>query len=303
VSQGIKAEGTTLAFGWRDYKNSLKETENEELLDLYFYRFLGYGVVKMISWSSITPNQVTYLGMVCGLVSASFFYTGELIAAAVMLLMANVMDCADGQLARLKKNGTYLGGVVDGFFDYIVGATTIIAMGGYLCRMHEPLLIIPFMLAAGLSRAFQNIMVDQRRHFFTKSSKFDADAFSEDEISLRLHLQQAKEQRKGLLEKTILRCGITYITLQRLGIRTTRVTFSDFKAFNAFPDQRALLLRGWSFLGSTTHITLVIVTAMMDRVELYFWITLIAGNLFLITLVLVETILVHRLGRIPVEVK
>ncbi len=292
-----------MAFGWRDYKKSLKETENEELLDLYFYRFLGYGVVKMISWSNITPNQVTYLGMVLGLISAYFFYSGELTAGAMMLLMANVMDCADGQLARLKKNGTYLGGVVDGFFDYIVGAATTISIGAYLCRHHEPLLIIPLILTAGLSRAFQNIMVDQRRHFFNKSLMYGSDAFTEDELSLRLHLQQAKEQGSGLLEKTILRCGITYIVLQRLGIRLTRVTFSDFKVFNAYPDQRGLLLRGWSFLGSTTHISLVIVTAMIDKVEWYFGITLIAGNIFLVTLILLETILVHRLGRIPVEVK
>ena len=62
-----------MTFGWRDYRNSLKDTEVEELIDLYFYRFLGYGFVKAISWSNMTPNQVTYLGMIFGLLSAAFF--------------------------------------------------------------------------------------------------------------------------------------------------------------------------------------------------------------------------------------
>ena len=63
------------------------------------------------------------------------------------------------------------------FFDYIVGSSTIIAIGVYLSQEHEPLLIIPFTLVAGLSRAFQNILVDQRRHFYTKSASFENDAF------------------------------------------------------------------------------------------------------------------------------
>jgi hypothetical protein len=292
-----------LAFGWHEYKNSLKDTEVEELIDLYFYRFLGYGFVKTISWSNMTPNQVTYIGMVFGLLSAFFFAKATLIAAAVMLLLANVMDCADGQLARLKKNGSYLGGIIDGFFDYVVGSTTIIAIGIYLSRTHDPLLIIPFTLAAGLSRAFQNILVDQRRHFYSKSDSFETDAFQNDWQSLQQHRQNLRGQKGRLLEKTILRSGLNYIAIQRFGIRMTRVTFTDFKVFNAYPDQRAFLLRSWSFLGSSTHITLAILAALFDQLELYFWITLILGNIFMAILVLTETFLVHRFGKITVEAK
>jgi len=290
-----------LAFGWRDYKNSLKDVEVEELIDLYFYRFLGYGFVKTISWSSMTPNQVTYVGMIFGVLSALSFVKTALIPAALFLLLANVLDCADGQLARLKKNGTYLGGIIDGFFDYIVGSATIIGIGVCLAQEHDPLLITMLTLAAGFSRAFQNILVDQRRHFFSKSASFETDAFHLDHQDLLQHRKNLTGQSGHLLEKTIIRCGLTYIAIQRFGIRMTRVTFTDFKIFNDYPDHRAFLLRSWSFLGSSTHITLAIVAALLDRLTWYFWITLTIGNLYLVMLVLTETFLVHRFGKIPLE--
>jgi len=292
-----------LSFGWREYKNSLKDLEVEELIDLYFYRFLGYGFVKTISWSSMTPNQVTYLGMIFGVLSALSFARASLPAAAILLLLANVMDCADGQLARLKRNGTYLGGIVDGFFDYIVGATMIIGMYLGLCREHDPLLLLPVALAAGLSRALQNILVDQRRHFYIKSASFEIDAFHLDQQDLQQHRFNLAGQRGHVLEKMILASGLSYIAFQRLGIRMTRVTFADFKIFNDYPLHRAFLLRCWSLLGSSTHITLAILAALAGHLEWYFWITLTLGNLFLVVLVLTETFLVHRFGKITVEAK
>ncbi|NLP08953.1 CDP-alcohol phosphatidyltransferase family protein [bacterium] len=288
-----------MAFSWPEYKSSLKDTEVEELIDLYFYRLLGYGFVKVVSWSPITPNQITYVGMIFGVLSALSFAGASLVPAALFLLLANVMDCADGQLARLKKNGTYLGGIIDGFFDYIVGASTLIGICICLMLENDPLPIALLILAAGFSRAFQNILVDQRRHFYAKSTSLESDAFILDEQSLRQH----RRQQGGLLEKMILRSGLAYIAIQRFGIRLTRVTFNDFKIFNDYPDHRSFLLRSWSFLGSSTHITLAILAALLNRLAWYLWITLIAGNLYLLMLVLTESFFVHRFSKITVEAK
>lgn len=289
--------------GWKDYKKSLKDVEVEELVDLYFYRILGYGFVKLVSWSSMTPNQVTYLGMVFGVLSAAFFVKSWLIAAAILLLLANVMDCADGQLARLKKNGTYLGGIIDGFFDYIVGSSTIIGIGIFLCRQHDPRLIIPFTLIAGLSRAFQNILVDQRRHFYAKSGSFDADCFESDQEALIDYRHKLQGSGARLLDRVIIRSGLNYIAIQRFAIRLTHVTFADYKTFNDYPDHRAFLLRCWSFLGSSSHITLAILAALANHLEWYFAIAVLVGNLSVFFLVITENVLVDRLEKLSMEVE
>ncbi len=41
----------------------------------------------------------------------------------------NIIDCSDGQLARLKKNGTHTGRIIDGSADYITAAFVFIGLG------------------------------------------------------------------------------------------------------------------------------------------------------------------------------
>ena len=43
--------------------------------------------------------------------------------------MCNVFDCADGQLARLKKNGTRVGRIIDGLIDYVTAVATFTGIG------------------------------------------------------------------------------------------------------------------------------------------------------------------------------
>ncbi len=288
---------------WREYKRSLKDTEIEEIIDLYFYRLFGFIFVKAVSWSRIKPNHITYLGMLLGLGSAILFIKSNLLSAAILLLLANVMDCADGQLARLKKNGTYLGSIVDGFFDYIVGSSTIIGMGIYLLNRYDPGLVFILTVATGLSRAGQNMLVDQRRHFYTKSTLPSEDAFQGDLEDLLQYHNNLRRRKAGLLEKIILRCGFIYFSLQRLSIRTTHITFGDFKSLGVFPEFRDLLLRAWSFLGSSTHISVAVLAALLGHVEWYFYITLIVGNFYMISLVITEIFLVRRSTKIYMEIE
>ena len=113
-----------------DYKKSLKMPEAEEIFDLLFYRPIAYGFVKLFYRLPITPNQVTFLSMVCGLIAAHEFSLGTSIAlmwAAFWYALANILDCADGQLARLQRSGTVFGRLVDGIADYI---TSIAIFGG-----------------------------------------------------------------------------------------------------------------------------------------------------------------------------
>jgi hypothetical protein len=41
------------------------------------------------------------------------------------------------------------------------------------------------------------------------------------------------------------------------------------------------MIRLWSFLGPTTNRTLLIVCALIGRIDLYLWIIVVAGNLWL----------------------
>jgi phosphatidylglycerophosphate synthase len=79
-------------------------------------------LVRFLKNTSITPNQVTYASIFFGLASALCFSQGTVISMALagLLLEATlVLDCADGQLARIKNSSSEWGRLLDGIAGYI----------------------------------------------------------------------------------------------------------------------------------------------------------------------------------------
>src|SRR5215813_2294201 len=69
----------------------------------------------------LTPNQVTFVSLVVALGGAALMivwlsWTGLIVAAAV-LQASYVLDCVDGQLARLKSMSTPVGAHLDFLMD------------------------------------------------------------------------------------------------------------------------------------------------------------------------------------------
>jgi len=289
-----------------EYKKSLKHVEIEELLDLYFFRILGYGFVKLIARTNVTPNQVTYLGMAFGVLSGYFFSLGTedaLMMAALLLLLANVMDCADGQLARLKKNGSQLGSMIDGFFDYIVGAASILGIGVYLSRQHPLHVVVPLTTLAACSRSIQNLLLDLRRRFYTDTSALTDSPLMDDYDKSVQDLRRLRHLKGHLSEKLILRLSLLYFAAQRIAIRLTRIDSTDFRMISTLADDKSLIMRLWTVIGSSTHISFVIVAAFFNHLEVYFWAAITTGNLIVIILLLVETYLVHKIESTTMEAK
>src|SRR5246127_1258707 len=86
-----------------------------------FNRRLCRPFVRMLSHTSITPNAVTFGGIVVSLVSAVAFAHGTYwwsVLGALLFYLAGLFDEMDGMLARLKfaesPRGTYLEGFADG---------------------------------------------------------------------------------------------------------------------------------------------------------------------------------------------
>jgi len=44
----------------------------------------------------------------------------------------------------------------------------------------------------------------------------------------------------------------------------------------------------WSFIGSTSHVTLLLVTALIHRLDLYLWITVTLGNAWMFFLMILQ---------------
>ena len=104
----------------------------DETLTLYILRPIAFIFVKMLYPTNVTPNQVSLMSIVVGMLSGYFFSRGDVTSyfiAGMLYFFCLVLDCVDGMIARLKKNGTPVGRIVDGFADYIVGISVYIGLG------------------------------------------------------------------------------------------------------------------------------------------------------------------------------
>lgn len=77
-------------------------------------------IARWAAHRGFTPNQVTTVSLLIGIVAAAAFATGErwgLVAGAILLQAAFTTDCVDGQLARYTRTFSKLGAWLDSIFD------------------------------------------------------------------------------------------------------------------------------------------------------------------------------------------
>lgn len=92
----------------------------EEWADRHFFRPAGWRIAHALQLTPVSPDAVTLASLVVGLVAGHlFWYTSTwLNAAGVLLFVASdVLDSADGQLARLRGTSTRMGRILDGVSD------------------------------------------------------------------------------------------------------------------------------------------------------------------------------------------
>ena len=99
------------------YKDSLKSLDTEEHIDLAFYRPIGYAWACLAARLGITPNAITIASIFLGVGAGIAFYFNDLwvnVIGMLLLIWANSFDSADGQLARMTKQYSRIGRILDG---------------------------------------------------------------------------------------------------------------------------------------------------------------------------------------------
>ncbi len=104
----------------KEYRGTLKSMDTEEIVDLMFYRPIGYAWALLCAKLGITPNVITIASIFLGVAGGVLFYFGQPheiwlnYVGMFLLVWANSFDSADGQLARMTKQYSRLGRILDG---------------------------------------------------------------------------------------------------------------------------------------------------------------------------------------------
>lgn len=137
------------------FEESTKGRIVEEFTDYYLYRRVGYLLVKLLIKTAITPNQVTLFGFVLGSIGCTLLATKQslffhpLFDGVLFILFYMILDCTDGQLARLKKMSSPFGKLLDDSLDIVIGVALCIITIVYFSSSFGS--AVPIVLAAGIT--------------------------------------------------------------------------------------------------------------------------------------------------------
>src|SRR5438067_4256529 len=121
-------------------QSTYKAREVEGVLDLYFYRPIGFRLAELFEQLKMTPAAVTLLAGICGVVAGHLYFYRDLrinIVGMVLHVCANALDNADGQLARLTQKESRKCRIIESVADHLVFASIYVHLT-LRCFLEDP---------------------------------------------------------------------------------------------------------------------------------------------------------------------
>ena len=140
------------------FKQSLKSDAYfaDELINIYLLRPIASMIVWLVYPTSVTPNLVTTVAIVIGVTAAFVYSVDTPMATAVagtLVLLKDVFDDADGQLARAKALYSRRGRFFDSVADFVVNVLIFAAITDVVYKMHPmaSTLVLGFLSFLGIT--------------------------------------------------------------------------------------------------------------------------------------------------------
>jgi len=161
---------------WSGYRASLKPLEVEEPIDVYVHRPLAYILARACYPLPISPNAVTALSIAAGMASAAVVlmsFAWHMQVAGLLLFSSAVLDCADGQLARMRKTSSVFGRMLDGSADFFTVGSVAPATLLLMCRtlatgLWATVTLVALTVIMVVTTSFHTTMYDHYKNVFLK---------------------------------------------------------------------------------------------------------------------------------------
>lgn len=266
--------------------------EVEEVIDLLLYRPLAFLVVISVYNTKIKPDHLTLMAMFMGITGGLFYSLGTYqgaITGAVCYLLFNILDCSDGQLARIKKNGSSVGRLLDGIADYIAAIAVYTGLAfGFADTYAHPSVFFILTGAAGLSIIIQESLVDYYRTRFLDVVLQRQDTFDEGMEEYKKEYDKIKNQKGQWFSKFIVLIYLTYSRIQRfLTPKKKKIQYSHTSPERYFKLNH-IIIRFWVFMGPSAKITILILCSLFCRFDIFFWIVIGVFNILAVLLWLIQ---------------
>jgi phosphatidylglycerophosphate synthase len=124
------------------------------IVDRFLNRPLGRRLSKILVRAPFSPNQVSIVSTLVGIFSGWFFAAGYFVSGALLLQLSAIVDCVDGDLARVLYKESRLGKWLDLVGDQFVHVAVFAGIGFGIARINPE----SHALALGISAVLGTII-------------------------------------------------------------------------------------------------------------------------------------------------
>ena len=277
-------------------QTTYKVREAEGLLDVYFYRRVGFQLARLFAKTGISPIGVTLLGGLVGITASHFYFYRDLRANIVGMLLhvcANALDNADGQLARLTGRQSRDGRIIDSLVDHLIFISIYLNLALRALFAGASPAVFLLAIIAGVAHGFQGGAADYFRnaylYFVSGGSRGDFDSSA----AIRSDYQ-ALTWRDKPWNKLLLALYLNFTRQQELAspaltrFRETMVRFYHGQIpswlSQRYREAAQPTIKYWSGLMTNTRMLFLFVFLIIDRPTWFFWTEITVLNLLLIYL-------------------
>ncbi|GJQ22101.1 MAG: CDP-alcohol phosphatidyltransferase [Bacteroidia bacterium] len=250
------------------YEASVKSRVSDELINTYVLRPVAGVIVRLLYRTPVTPNQVTVASTAAGIL-AGLAYSGgtpEAVAGAGLLVtLKDVLDSADGQLARAKAQYSRRGRFLDSIGDFVADIAIFGGIGsGLYANTGNPLVWLwSFLAFAGITLRVSHHVFYQTSYLHLEGS-YDLNRITEEIRSEDLREDPLTQRLQSLFQ-------FMYGWQDRLMVRideACRSRRSDREFLQRwYSDRLALRLSG--LVGFGTELFLLMVCSVFNRLDIY----------------------------------
>ena len=249
---------------------------------------------------------VTLLGTLAGIAAGHLYFYRDLttnVMGMILHVLANTMDNADGQLARLTNRHTASGRVLDGVGDNLVFASVYVHLCFRFMAQGGSAGVCLIALLAGFSHSIQSAAAEFCRDAYlrfgvAKSGSFDLSS------DLRRRYETVSWSRH-FLKKLLLRVHLNYVAEQEMVcpcfVRLEKAARDAFPRevpdlFQArYRESNLGMIRCLNFFRTNSRMFLLFLLLFLGRPAWYFAVELVPLNLLLVILLLRQNAICRKM--------
>jgi len=277
------------------YKHSIKSDISDEFINTYLLRPIAGVIVAVLDNTRITPNQATIASIVVGIVAAMGYLLGTptaFLVAGLLVTLKDILDSADGQLARAKQQYSRVGRFLDSIGDFVVDVALFAAIGWVLYQQEQTwwMLVLAGLGLFGISLRV-SYHVFYQTNFLHLQKRYTTNRVTEEvregdimNGGMELTLQRVFQFIYGWQDRLMVKID-KWSSPQSPG--STNNTSKDYRR-RWYVDKIALRISG--FLGLGTELFLLMLCSVFNQLKLYLFL-----NLFLMNGVWLSCVLYRRM--------